>query len=467
MVLSTAAPDAVAPNPLTTSATATSLSTSAGAGSPSDYKSSPSLGAWPSSANASPTKSTKSDSPTSSTIRSRAPFCQQGAKDRDSSSGSTWVLAPDPESVATDPSAGIDSSAKDSVTDSMPAQLDPPLPPPYLARTLTTLHVLAFVASLITQAVRTGGPPLAISPVMNYLLGPSPETLILLGARFTPCMRSIPTLLAPTTTTSIPCTLPTSRPLPQAPGYYQCTWSDLCGLFGGTPTQWIRILTAMSLHSGLVHLITNLAFQHPAIAFMEREWGVLRTLVVYVAAGTFGFAASAAVTDTMYTSVGASGALYGIIAVMFVSLVQNWEVVDRPKRQAAKMVGVMLVSATIAVFAAIDQVAHAGGFVVGGLVGVGVMPNTVVRVLHDAAVGDEEEVGEWVGKVVARSATYMVETRPMRELPVAGWVARVAALGIAVTLAWLAVVTAIEGTGREMCPLCKYLTCLPVLQSCP
>ncbi|KNE59735.1 hypothetical protein AMAG_05200 [Allomyces macrogynus ATCC 38327] len=465
MASPTAAPNAVPPNPLTTTATAPQ-SNDASVGSPGDdYKSSPSLGAWPSSAHSSPTKSTKSDSPTSSTIRSRALFSQNGAKDRElSSSGSTWTLVPGPEPVATDLTVN-DNGAKDSVADSTPAHLDLPLPPPYLARTLTAVHILAFLASLITQAARTGGPPLAISPVMNYLLGPSPETLILLGARFTPCMRFIPTLLAPTTATSIPCTLPTAYPIPQAPGYYQCTWADLCGLFGASPNQWIRVVTAMALHSGLVHLVMNLAFQHPAIAFMEREWGVLRTLTVYVAAGTFGFAASMAVTDTMYMSVGASGALYGIMAVMFVSLVQNWDVVDRPKQQAAKMVGVMLVSATIAVFAAIDQVAHTGGFVVGGLVGVAVMPNTVVRVVHDAAVGDEEEEG--MGKGVARKATYVVETRPMRELSLPGWVVRVAAVGIAVTLAWLAVSTAIEGTGREMCPWCKYLTCLPVLQSCP
>ncbi|KAJ3360547.1 hypothetical protein GGF32_008288 [Allomyces javanicus] len=449
----TAAPDAVAPDPLTTTATANATAPS-NVGSPSDYTASPSLGAWPSSAHSSPTKSTKSgDSPTSGTIRSRAPFFQQSTRD---------TLVPDPEP----PSTVIDN--KDLVAASTPALLDPPPPPPpYLARTLTALHVLTFLASLIAQAARTGGPPLAISPVMNYLLGPSPETLILLGARFTPCMRSIPTLLAPTTATSIPCTLPTSHPLPQAPGYYQCTWTDVCGLFGASPNQWIRVVTAMALHSGLVHLVMNLAFQHPAIAFMEREWGVVRTLVVYVAAGTFGFAASAAVTDTMYMSVGASGALYGIMAVMFVSLVQNWDAVDRPRWQAAKMVGVMLVSATIAVFATIDQVAHAGGFVVGGLVGVVVMPNTVVRVLHDAAVGEEEEVVKGEGKVVARSATYLVETLPMRDLSVVGWVVRVAALGIAVTLAWLAVTTALEGTGRETCPWCKYLTCLPVLQSCP
>ncbi|KNE71780.1 hypothetical protein AMAG_16085 [Allomyces macrogynus ATCC 38327] len=212
----------------------------------------------------------------------------------------------------------------------------------------------------------------------------------------------------------------------------------------------------MALHSVLVHLVMNLAFQQPAVAFVERESGVLPTLVVYLAAGTFGFAASAAVTDAVYMSVGASGALYGIMAVMFVSLVQNWDVVERLWRQMEKMVGEMLVWSTIAVFAAIDQVAHAGGFLVGGLVGVAVMPNTVVRVLHDAAVGDEEEeVGLGEGKVVARSATYVVETRPMCDLLIVGWVVRVAALGIAVTLAWLVVTTAVEGTGRDTCPWCN------------
>jgi membrane associated rhomboid family serine protease len=76
-------------------------------------------------------------------------------------------------------------------------------------------------------------------------------------------------------------------------------------------------LTAMFLHAGWSHLIGNLATLAVAGAIVERSIGATRMLVVYLAAGILGGLLHVLV-DPAATApmVGASGAIFGLLAVM-------------------------------------------------------------------------------------------------------------------------------------------------------
>ncbi len=66
------------------------------------------------------------------------------------------------------------------------------------------------------------------------------------------------------------------------------------------------------LHAGILHLASNLFFQCRVGFTMEQYWGTGRFAAVYVIAG-FGGALFSCVTSPTVLSVGASGALFGIL----------------------------------------------------------------------------------------------------------------------------------------------------------
>lgn len=80
--------------------------------------------------------------------------------------------------------------------------------------------------------------------------------------------------------------------------------------------QWWRLFTPMFLHSGMTHLICNLA----ALVIWGRQCeallGKARFLIVYFASGLMGSAASLCFSSAM--SVGASGAIFGLFGALLV-----------------------------------------------------------------------------------------------------------------------------------------------------
>ena len=77
--------------------------------------------------------------------------------------------------------------------------------------------------------------------------------------------------------------------------------------------QWYRLVTAMFLHGGLIHIGVNMMSLMQLGPALEELYGSARYLFLYVLTGAFGFLASAA---TGHFSLGASGALLGIVGAM-------------------------------------------------------------------------------------------------------------------------------------------------------
>lgn len=133
------------------------------------------------------------------------------------------------------------------------------------------LTVLAKFNCFYYQAQRTGK-AISTSP-FNYMIGPSSELLINVGARFTGCMRSVPEI------SSMPfaCLNETSSSTITT----TCSLSDVCG-FGGfgtnnePPHQTFRFFTAMWLHVGVIHLLLNSLVLLTSSGLVEKQMGTLK-----------------------------------------------------------------------------------------------------------------------------------------------------------------------------------------------
>jgi len=82
--------------------------------------------------------------------------------------------------------------------------------------------------------------------------------------------------------------------------------------------EWYRLVTAMFLHASLLHLAFNMLALYWLGSIVEQAIGSLRFVLVYFASGLAGSAGALLFTDPFTPTVGASGAIYGIMGALLV-----------------------------------------------------------------------------------------------------------------------------------------------------
>ncbi|KAI8820090.1 rhomboid family-domain-containing protein [Fimicolochytrium jonesii] len=241
---------------------------------------------------------------------------------------------------------------------------------PYFLILITTAQIAAFLGELYMSWKRTGS-PIQTSPDFNYMIGPGPGTLISMGARFVPCMR---TGTGYESSDALQCPVGTKGSLA---GGTLCTLNDICGMSGLAdpkhPNQWYRFITPIGLHGGVVHLLLNLSFQIRTGFAMERDFGWWRMLIIYMSSGIAGFIFGANF-NPLTPSVGCSGSLYGLLACLLLDLFYNWQLITRPIRELFFLFIQIAISLLIGMLPYIDNFAHMGGFYTGLLAGLVFMP---------------------------------------------------------------------------------------------
>jgi membrane associated rhomboid family serine protease len=130
-----------------------------------------------------------------------------------------------------------------------------------------------------------------------------------------------------------------------------------------------RLATSMFLHIGLLHLVWNGWFGFRLCSVAESALGPWRFLLLYLASGIVGSAASVIGHDAV--SAGASGALFGLIGWRLFELRRasgsfKAFVEDPGIRKELTWIGMWFV---LGAFAGFDNYAHGGGLVMGALVG--------------------------------------------------------------------------------------------------
>ncbi|CAO3653192.1 unnamed protein product [Cunninghamella blakesleeana] len=259
----------------------------------------------------------------------------------------------------------------------------------------------------------------------NPMIGPSFYTIVNVGGKFTPCMRSIPNY-TPSTLIS-DCFKAGS----------QCSIEELCGFggFGGSaPNQSFRFFIPIFMHAGIIHFLLNMLTHLRLGADLERAYGLPRYLVLYFSAGLFGNVLSSMLAQPLQVSLGCSGALFGLIGAMFIDVLVNWKVIPHPTRELMKLLVSTIISLVLGLLPGLDNFAHIGGFIVGVLVGMIIIP-----------------------------------MRPMasRKGKLITWGLRGLSLGLTIVLFSVCITTFYNSPDpSQICPNCKYLSCLPVSNFC-
>lgn len=86
--------------------------------------------------------------------------------------------------------------------------------------------------------------------------------------------------------------------------------------------EWWRLVSPMWLHAGVIHLVVNLNMLRQLGFDLERQAGKLKFTLIYVCGGVFSMVASAIFTPQSVT-VGASGALFGLLGAYLAELITN------------------------------------------------------------------------------------------------------------------------------------------------
>ncbi|GAA2823045.1 rhomboid family intramembrane serine protease [Kitasatospora paracochleata] len=161
--------------------------------------------------------------------------------------------------------------------------------------------------------------------------------------------------------------------------YLDPAWKMRLGLFSyvpvpgvrlgvaGGPEDWYRLLTAMFVHASVVHIAMNMVSLWVLGPQLERVLGRVRFLALYLVSGLVGNGLAYLVSGSALYSVGASGAIFGLLGATVVLF--------RLNRVPLGPVVALLVFNLVITFSVsgIDWRAHIGGLVAGAVTAVGMM----------------------------------------------------------------------------------------------
>jgi rhomboid protease GluP len=129
--------------------------------------------------------------------------------------------------------------------------------------------------------------------------------------------------------------------------------------------QWYRLITAMFLHGGLIHIGFNMMALMQLGPALEELYGSSRFFFLYIFSGAFGFLLS---SYTLHNSLGASGGLLGLVGAMLAVTTKRGGAYMRDLRSR-------LISSVVFLFVlgfmgmGIDNWAHGAGLAAGFVLG--------------------------------------------------------------------------------------------------
>ncbi|KAI0481006.1 hypothetical protein GGR56DRAFT_628511 [Xylariaceae sp. FL0804] len=360
---------------------------------------------------------------------------------------------------------------------------------PWMVYFFTLVQVAVFIGELVKAAQLTGS-PIETKPQFNPMIGPSPYVLINMGARYVPCMKNVDGVqnyVVPsyvnTDSQGFPWPCPNSTSSDSSDPSNQCSLSELCGFSGvpnpkwlgadglsqrPEPDQWFRFIVPIFLHAGIVHIGFNLLLQLTMGKEIERAIGSIRFFLVYMSAGIFGFVMGGNFAAPGISSTGASGSLFGIIALTLLDLLYSWGERQNPVRELMFILVETVVSFALGLLPGLDNFSHIGGFIVGICLGISVLhsPNFLRR-----KIGEDHFGGPSYSTVGGSSGITSVAFPAFYRNPVgffkgrkplwwAWWFVRAGFLVLVIVVFIVLLNNFYEY--QDTCHWCKYLSCIPV-----
>ncbi|GLG98309.1 Inactive rhomboid protein 1 [Gryllus bimaculatus] len=152
---------------------------------------------------------------------------------------------------------------------------------------------------------------------------------------------------------------------------------DVCGMIPfyapEVPDQFYRLWTSLFLHAGLLHLAITLVIQFFLMRDLEKLTGSLRIAIIYMGSGVAGNLASA-IFVPYRAEVGPAGAHFGLLACLFVEVLNIWPMLRHPDHALLKLIAITLVLFLFGLLPWVDNYAHLFGFIFGFLLSYAFMP---------------------------------------------------------------------------------------------
>src|SRR5204863_74301 len=144
--------------------------------------------------------------------------------------------------------------------------------------------------------------------------------------------------------------------------------------------EYWRLFTVTLVHAppsfGYIHLATNMYALYLVVPIVEQIYGWPRMLMMYLVAAAA--ASTASFLFTPESSVGASGAIFGLFGVVFAVSRTHHPMLDRRSRSLIRQVGMLIAINLVIGFSlggTIDNAAHIGGLVAGPWLGFLLVPS--------------------------------------------------------------------------------------------
>jgi membrane associated rhomboid family serine protease len=158
--------------------------------------------------------------------------------------------------------------------------------------------------------------------------------------------------------------------------FFQLFALDKQALAGG---EYWRLLTVTLVHGGLMHLLFNMYALYIVGPIVEALYGRVLFLLFYVLTAAVASVASYLIVAA--PSVGASGAVFGLFGILFVSTWRHKPALGRQARALTGQIGILIAFNLALGFGLggafgvrIDNAAHVGGLITGAWLGFALVP---------------------------------------------------------------------------------------------
>jgi hypothetical protein len=223
----------------------------------------------------------------------------------------------------------------------------------------------------------------------------------------------------------------------------------------------------MFLHVGVIHIAFNMLLQVTLGRDMEKSIGPIRFLLVYLSAGIFGFVLGGNFSASGVSSAGASGSLFGVIALTLLDLLYTWSDRPSPVKDLLFILLDVVISFVLGLLPGLDNFSHIGGFAMGLVLGICILHSPPA--LRRRIGADDPPYQSVAGGAGGASGVVRFVKAPVgffkgrKPAWWAWWLLRVAALVLVLVL--FIVLLNNFYIYRKTCGWCKYLSCL--VSSCP
>ncbi|KAM4089689.1 RHOMBOID-like protein 1 isoform X1 [Castanea sativa] len=204
--------------------------------------------------------------------------------------------------------------------------------------------------------------------------------------------------------------------------------------------QGWRLITCNWLHAGLFHILANMLSLLVIGIRLEREFGFVRIGLLYAISGLGGSILSALFIQTNI-SVGASGAVFGLLGGMLSELITNWTLYANKFAALLTLVIIVVVNLAVGILPHVDNFAHIGGFFSGFLLG-------FVFLIRP-------QFG-WVSQRYAPTASNKPKFKMYQCIL---WVISLVLLIVGFTVGMVLLLRGVDA--NDHCSWCHYLSCVP------